>query len=142
MGLPRELLLWGVLGNLGGRRGPLSGDPAEAGPVGVPEEDHAAFGQHVGDPNEVPLLPLTGVEGILDLLSDVGTLVHHQLLGVVPPWRCSAMSSPSLPPPRRGSLYKQGFRRLATGFVSLQSYSPKYLEEEFPEVGIAPVQLL
>ena len=45
------------------------GEPAGLGPSGVPEEDHAAFDQHVGHADQVPFPAIAGIEGILDLLS-------------------------------------------------------------------------
>jgi hypothetical protein len=59
------------------------GEPAGLGPSGVPEEDHAAFDQHVGHPDQVPFPAGAGIEGILDLLSFTRGLVQHEFLGVV-----------------------------------------------------------
>jgi hypothetical protein len=59
------------------------GEAAELGPSGVPEEEHAAFDQHVGYPDQVPLPSVTGLEGILDLLSFARFRVQHEFLGVV-----------------------------------------------------------
>jgi hypothetical protein len=64
----------------------LLGAPGEAsnvGPSGVPEEDHAAFHQHVGHPDQVPFPAVAGIEGILNLLSPARGLVQHEFLGVV-----------------------------------------------------------
>jgi hypothetical protein len=60
-----------------------AGEAADLGPSGVPEEEHAAFDQHVGDPDQVPLAAVTGIEGILDLLSIAHCRVQHESLGVV-----------------------------------------------------------
>ena len=59
------------------------GEPAGLGPSGVPEEDHAAFDQYVGHPDQVPVPAVAGIEGILDLLSSTRGLVQHEFLGVV-----------------------------------------------------------
>jgi hypothetical protein len=64
----------------------LLGAPREAagmGPSGVPEEDHAAFGQPIGHPDQVPFPAGAGIEGILDLLSIAHGLVQYEFLGVV-----------------------------------------------------------
>jgi hypothetical protein len=58
---------------------------AEAGPLGVPEEDHPAIGQDIRHPDEVPLSSIAGIESLLDLPQTVGVLVQHQLLSVVAP---------------------------------------------------------
>ena len=60
-----------------------SGEAADMGPSGVPEEDHAAFDQHVGHRDQVPFPAVAGIEGILNLLSFVRGLVQHEFLGVV-----------------------------------------------------------
>ena len=60
-----------------------SSEHADHGPSGVPEEDHAALDQHVGYRDQVPFPALTGIEGILDLLSFAHCLVQHEFLGVV-----------------------------------------------------------
>src|SRR5215217_2893434 len=57
-------------------------DP-EAGSLGVPEEDYAALRHHVRDPYEVPIVVVAFIEGVLDLLHDVGVLVHRNFLGIV-----------------------------------------------------------
>ena len=54
-----------------------SGEGADMGPSGVPEEDQAAFDEHVGYPDQVPFPAVTGIEGILDLLSFARGLVQH-----------------------------------------------------------------
>ena len=59
------------------------GEAADLGRSGVPEEDHASFYQHVGHRDQVPSPAVAGIEGILDLLSFVRGLVHHEFLGVV-----------------------------------------------------------
>ena len=59
------------------------GEPAGLGPSGVPEEDHAAFDQHVGHPDQVPVPAVADIEGILDLLSFTRGLVQHEFLGEV-----------------------------------------------------------
>jgi hypothetical protein len=59
------------------------GEPAGLGPSGVPEEDHAAFDQHVGHPDQVPFPAVAGIEGLLDLLSFTRGLVQHEFLGEV-----------------------------------------------------------
>ncbi len=59
------------------------GEPADLGPSGVPEEDHATFDQHVGHPNQVPFPAVAGIEGILELLSLARGLVQHEFLGIV-----------------------------------------------------------
>ena len=58
-------------------------EPAGLGPSGVPEEDHAAFDQHVGHGDQVPVPAVADIEGILDLLSFTRGLVQHEFLGVV-----------------------------------------------------------
>jgi hypothetical protein len=60
-----------------------SGEGADMGPSGVPEEDQAAFDQRVGYPDQVPLPAVAGIKGILDLLSFAHGLVQHEFLGVV-----------------------------------------------------------
>jgi hypothetical protein len=59
------------------------GEPAGLGPSGVPEEDHAAFDQHVGHPDQVPFPAVAGIEDLLDLLSFTRGLVQHEFLGEV-----------------------------------------------------------
>ncbi len=61
----------------------VPGEAADLGPIGVPEEDHAAFYKHVGHPDQVPFPAVAGIEGILDLLSFARGLVQHEFLGVV-----------------------------------------------------------
>src|SRR5215207_4971067 len=58
-------------------------EPADLGPGGVPEEEHDAFDQHVGHPDQVQLPAVAGIEGILDLLSLARGLLQHEFLGVV-----------------------------------------------------------
>ena len=60
-----------------------SGEAADMGPSGVPEEDQAACDQHVGYPDQVPLPAVAGIKGILDLLSFARGRVQHEFLGVV-----------------------------------------------------------
>src|SRR5215212_6432913 len=60
-----------------------SGEGADMGPSGVPEEDQATFDEHVGYPHQVPFPAVTGIEGSLDLLSFAHGLVQHEFLGVV-----------------------------------------------------------
>src|SRR5215210_1477716 len=57
----------------------------EAGPFGIPEDDHPTIGQHARYSEEMPLPPIAGVEGLLDLPQTVRVRVQHQLLGVVAP---------------------------------------------------------
>src|SRR5215207_3788964 len=64
-----------------GRRESSPRGPAEAGPGSIPEENHAALRQHVGDPYQVPFLAFTSIESILYLLPDAPILVQHQFLG-------------------------------------------------------------
>ena len=59
------------------------GESADMGPSSVPEEDHAAFHQHVGHPDQVPFPAVAGIEGILNLLSSARGLVQHEFLSVV-----------------------------------------------------------
>lgn len=62
----------------------LSRRPAKACPLSIPEEDHPSLGQRIRDSHEVPLMPVAGVEGVLDLFPDVSLLlVQHQLLRIV-----------------------------------------------------------
>jgi hypothetical protein len=72
--------------------GMLLGTPSEAadmGPSSIPEEDHAAslyqhvVDQHVGYPDQVPFPSVTGIEGILDLLSLARGLVQYEFLSVI-----------------------------------------------------------
>ena len=58
---------------------------SEAGPLGVPEKDYAMLGHHVRDSDEMPIVVVAFIEGVLDLLHDVGVLVHRELLGIVAP---------------------------------------------------------
>src|SRR5918993_5279821 len=58
---------------------------SEAGPLGVPEKDYAVLSHHVRHPYEVPIVVVAFIEGVLDLLHDVGVLVHRELLGKVAP---------------------------------------------------------
>ena len=77
--LPTDGLTFGYV------REPLLGGPAEAGPGGVPKEDSATRLRYVRHPDEAPLLPFAGVEGVLDLLPSLRVLVQHEFLGEVPP---------------------------------------------------------
>ena len=61
----------------------VPGEAANLRPIGVPEEDHTAFYEHVGHPDQVPFPAVAGIEGILDLLSFARGLVQHEFLGVV-----------------------------------------------------------
>ena len=61
----------------------VPGEAADLGPSGVPEEEDAAFYQHVGHRDQVPFPAVAGIEGILDLLSFARGLVQQQFLGVV-----------------------------------------------------------
>ena len=79
-------------------------DP-EAGSLGVPEEDYAVLRHHVRDPDEVPIVVVALIEGVLDLLHDVGVLVHRELLGTVSSVVLLCHSSP-LSLPRGGYQYK------------------------------------
>jgi hypothetical protein len=54
-----------------------------AGPLSVPEQDYAVPGQYVRHSDEVPLVGVAFIEGVLDLLSDIRVLVNYKLLGVV-----------------------------------------------------------
>src|SRR3712207_5394629 len=75
----------------------LTAAPAEAGPFGVPEQEHRAprrplrarslAGRRadVRDPDEPPVPGLPGVEGLLELLPVASGHVQHQFLGVVLP---------------------------------------------------------
>ena len=56
-----------------------------AGPLSVPEKDYAMLGHHVRDSDEMPIVVVAFIEGVLDLLHDVGVLVHRELLGIVAP---------------------------------------------------------
>jgi hypothetical protein len=58
-------------------------EAADVGPSGVPEEDHAAFDQHVGHRDQVPFPAVAGIEGMLDLLSFARRLVQQEFLSVV-----------------------------------------------------------
>jgi hypothetical protein len=121
----------------------LLGAPGEAagmGPSSVPEEDHAAFYQHVGHRDQVPSPAVTGIEGILDLLSFVRGLVQHEFLGVVSsvalfchenlPYRgLSEIRSISSPP------------NAGQAFSCSVSYSLDSREEGFSETRPAPVLL-
>jgi hypothetical protein len=108
------------------------GEAADMGPSGVPEEDHASFHQHVGHRDQVPSPAVAGVEGILDLLSFVRGLVHHEFLGVVSsvglfchenlPFRVLSETSSISSPPNTGQ-----------GFSCPVSYSLDCRELEFSE---------
>jgi hypothetical protein len=56
---------------------------AEAGPLGVPEEDNAVPRHHIRHPDEVPLVLVAFIQGALNLLPDIRVLIDHKLLGVV-----------------------------------------------------------
>src|SRR5215208_972501 len=55
----------------------------EAGTLGVPEEDYAVLRHHVRHSDEVPIVVVAFIEGVLNLLHDVGVLVHRNFLGIV-----------------------------------------------------------
>jgi hypothetical protein len=78
----------------------VPGEAADLGPIGVPEEDHAAFYKHVGHPDQVPFPAVAGIEGILDLLSFARGLVQHEFLGVVS--SVALLCHENLPLPFRG----------------------------------------
>src|SRR5215208_1737330 len=56
---------------------------SEAGSLGVPEEDYAVLRHHVRHPDEMPIVVVAFIEGVLNLLHDVGVLVHRNFLGIV-----------------------------------------------------------
>ena len=58
---------------------------SEAGPLSVPEKDYAVLSHHVRHSDEMPIVVVAFIEGVLDLLHDVGVLVHRELLGKVAP---------------------------------------------------------
>ena len=101
-----------VLGRLERGNGPIYrgacltsvADP-EAGSLGVPEEDNAVLSHHIRDPDEVPIVVVALIEGVLDLLNDVGVLIHRELLGTVSSVVLLCHSLP-LSLPRGGYQYK------------------------------------
>jgi hypothetical protein len=56
---------------------------AEAGPLSIPEEDYAVPRHHIRHPDEVPLVLVALIQGVLNLLPDIRGLIDHELLGVV-----------------------------------------------------------
>ena len=94
------------------------GEAADMGPSGVPEEDHASFYQHVGHRDQVPSPAVPGIEGILDLLSFVRSLIHHEFLGVVSSVGLFCHENLPFSRPHRDSRYKLTFPRWARLFVS------------------------
>jgi hypothetical protein len=100
---------------------------AEAGPLGVPEEDHPAIGQDIRHPDEVPLSPITGIESLLDLPQTVGVLVQHQLLSVVAPVALFGHKPFPFPCPSARSIRPAGSGSRPRRRLNVP-YSPSYLE--------------
>ena len=95
-----------------------SGEAADMGPSGVPEEDHASFDQHIGHRDQVPFPAVAGIEGILDLLSFVRGLVQHEFLGEVSSVGLFCHENLPFSRPYRDSQYTLTFPRWARLFVS------------------------